>query len=92
MCSTQELKVRVQAGQQNTRKKKSKPTAFPVQKEYEKSRMGAGEKGGRKLLDKAHSTTSSATVGWTGGDQSHAVKRKCKRKKQCYRPKVRENN
>lgn len=73
-------------------KERSKPTAFPVQKGYEKSRMGAGRKGGRKLLDKGHSTTGSATVGWTGGHQSHAIKQKCKRKKQHYRPKVRGNN
>ena len=73
-------------------KERSKPTAFPIQKGYEKSRMGAGGKGGRKLSDKVHSTTGSATVGWTGGHQSHAIKQKWKRKKQCYRPKVRGNN
>lgn len=73
-------------------KETSKPTAFPVQKGYEKSRMGAGGKGGRKLLDKGHRTTASATVGWTGGHQNHTIKQKCKRKKQCYRPKIRGNN
>lgn len=61
-------------------KVRTKRTAFPVQKGYEKSKMGAGGKGERKLLDKEHSTTGSATVGWTRGHQSHAIKQKCKRK------------
>lgn len=91
MNSLQELKAWVQAGQQNARKDQNL-LPFLFKRDMKKSRTGAAGKGGRKLSDKGHSTTVSASVGWTGGHQSHAIKQKCKRKKQRYRPKVGGNN
>lgn len=77
MSSLQELKVWVQAGQQNARK--GQYLLHFLFKRDMKSRMGIGRKGGRKPSDKEHSTTGSATVGWTGRHQSHTIKQKLRK-------------
>lgn len=74
MSSLQELKVWVQAGQQNARKGQN--LLHFLFKRDKKSRMGTGRKGGRKPSNKGHGTTGSATVEWTGRHQSHTTKQK----------------
>lgn len=69
MSSLQELKVCVQAGQQNARKGQNL-LHFLFKKDM-KSRMGTSREGRRKPSNTGHSTTGSATVGWTGRHQSN---------------------
>lgn len=66
MSSVQELTVWVQTGQQNARQDQNL-LHFLLKGE---SIMRTGRKGGRKLLDKGHSTCGSATVRWTGGHRA----------------------